>query len=144
MSKKNYTNYSKPETIPTPMFDEELKEVVSEEVVEENAIVNEANAIIDEVVDEETIPETPVEVLSEELDDAVNEEKNPRYVNGIVENCGALRVRQTPSSDGEILTTIDKGTELEIDLCNSTDEFYNVCTPYGINGYCMKKFITLQ
>lgn len=144
MSKKNYTNYSKPETIPTPMFDEELKEVVSEEVVEENAIVNEGNTIIDEVIDEETIPEIPVEVLSEELADEVNEEKNLRYAIGVVENCESLRVRQLPSSDGEILTTIDKGTELEIDLENSTDEFYNIYIPAGIHGYCMKKFITLQ
>lgn len=142
MSKKNYTNYSKPETIGTPVVDEDIKEVVAEEVVEE------VNTIVDEVVSEEpiedSIPEEAAEVLSEEVDDAVNEEVNPRYVSGIVSNCESLRVRQKPSSDGEVLTTIDKGTELKIDLGNSTDEFYNVCTAAGLYGYCMKKFITLQ
>ena len=135
MSKKNYTNYSKPETIETPVVDENIEKVVAEEVIDE---------IISEEPIEDSIPEEPVEVLSEEVDNTVNEEKNPRYVYGVVKNCETLRVRKIPSSDGEILTIIDKGTELEIDLENSTDEFYNVCTATGINGYCMKKFIILQ
>lgn len=34
--------------------------------------------------------------------------------------------------------------ELKIDMANSNDDWYAVCTVAGIEGFCMKKFIAVR
>ena len=104
MSKKSYSNYSKPE-----------------EVVE-----------------------TPVEeTVVEEIEDIVFEETEPVQL-GVVTNCVRLRVRNEADANSDILGEIDALSVVQIELSESTDEFYKVCTASGLDGYCMKKFITLK
>ena len=59
-------------------------------------------------------------------------------------NCAMLRVRNTPVVENDNTKTILKvGSKVEIDSNYSDDEFYSITTEDGIDGYCMKKFITV-
>lgn len=63
---------------------------------------------------------------------------------GFVTNCQKLNVREEPKTDSAIVCEVDYQTELMIDENESTEEFYKVFTDAGIEGFCMKKFITIQ
>lgn len=63
---------------------------------------------------------------------------------GIVTDCLKLNIRKEPSPNSRIVCAIDCLTEVIIDEKESTDEFYKICTVSGVEGFCMKKFITIQ
>lgn len=62
---------------------------------------------------------------------------------GIV-NCWALNVREEPRPDASIIGTVNQSSEVMVNDNESTDEFYKVCTAAGVEGFCMKKYITVQ
>ena len=75
---------------------------------------------------------------------AVLEVEKPEPVTGIVEATD-LNVRETPVVNPKnILGTIKKGEEVEIDMEESTDDFYKVYTAKGLEGFCMKQFIQVE
>lgn len=126
MSKKNYTNYSKnPESIKEPFINEPIieKEEKIEEVVE----------AVEPVETEDTIE------ASEIVDEP---EVEPIY--GCVDKCEKLRVRKGPSTNTGVVTVISAGTEVMIDLDKSTNDWYSVRTATGVEGFCMKDFITIK
>ena len=86
----------------------------------------EVNEVAEEVVDE--VVETPTEFTP---------------VIGVVTNCELLNVRAKPSVKSDVIRTIKKDTEVEIDEAKSSRDFYKVCSK-DFNGYCMKKFITIK
>lgn len=63
-------------------------------------------------------------------------------VYGVV-NCAKLNVRVEPDKNAEVEAVIVESTKLLIDESESTDEFYKICNEYGLEGFCMKKFITI-
>lgn len=67
-----------------------------------------------------------------------------KIVKGVVSNCTKLNVRKEPKKDAEVLVVIDAKTKVEVEPDNSTDKWYKVSTKNGIEGYCMKDFITLK
>lgn len=73
--------------------------------------------------------------------EAVEEWPNPI---GFVNGCSRLNVRKGPSTGSEIVCTVDSGAELTINSKESTDDFYKISTVAGIEGFCMKKFITIR
>lgn len=87
-------------------------------------VVEIQNGVTEEEVDK---PETTIDVV----------------LTGIVANCGKLNVRATARIDADILDTLVVGTEVEINLDESTDEFYKVKVSSGIDGYCVKKYISV-
>ena len=102
----------------------------------------EPETVIEEV---ETIPveETPEELSM--IEEAPVVESAPMMeVTGVVVDCSKLNMRFEPSSDSEIMCTLIRGTEVVIDEAESTDEFYAVCTPAGMEGYCMRKYIEVN
>lgn len=62
---------------------------------------------------------------------------------GIVTDCIKLNVRKEPNTDAEIVCTIDASTDLVINENESTEDFYKICTVAGIEGYCVKRYITI-
>ena len=85
---------------------------------------------------EETIPEIHEEqIVSQEL-------KEP--VLGIVHQCLTLNVREEPDKDSGIVCSIQCLTEVMVDEEESTQDFYKICTASGIEGYCMKKYISVH
>lgn len=126
---KNYSKFSqKKENV-------NLEEIFPEtEAVEADA---EQEPIMDPVVEEET------EQAQEIVEESQKVEESVQTV-GFVDNCECLRVRKESNVDSEELCIISKLSEVVIDLDNSTDYFYKVKTSEGVEGYCMKKFITVK
>lgn len=62
---------------------------------------------------------------------------------GVVSNCQRLNVRMYPRTESKVLCVIDCDAKVTIDTESSTDTFYKVSTVDGIEGFCMKKYITL-
>jgi uncharacterized protein YgiM (DUF1202 family) len=116
MSKKhhNYTNYSKPQEAPVVGIDLAQGADFSTPVVEPE--------VVESVVEEESVTESD-EVI------------------GVVTDCVKLNVRKEPSKDSDVVCELLLGTEVMIDIFESTDDFYKVITEAGVEGYCMKKFI---
>ena len=134
MSKKNYTKYSE---------NTEEKEIKNEEVENEEI----------EISDEQ--PEEIKNQNEEELennDEIKNEEKNEEensevIVSAVVANCKKLNVRDAADKDANVICVVAEGTELTVDVDNSTENFYKVYLETGeniIEGYCVKEFINIK
>ena len=82
-----------------------------------------------------TTPVTPAPTVETEENDTII---------GIVVECAKLNVRKEPAADAEILTTIPKGSEVQVDIFESTEDFYKVCTGAGVEGYCVKDYINID
>ena len=125
-------NYSK--------FSQKKENVNLEEIFPETEAV-EADAkqelIMDPVVESEAEQAQEIVEESQKVEEAVQ-------TVGFVDNCEHLRVRKESNVDSEELCIISKLSEVVIDLDNSTDYFYKVKTSEGVEGYCMKKFITVK
>lgn len=121
MSKnRDYTRYSKDSS--------EVKETVNAEVSEESI--------------EPMVEDTVTAEVESNVEEPKNEESKP--VIGIVTDCVRLNVRKDPNRSSEVLGVITAETELIIIEEESTDEFYKICTSAGLEGYCMKSFVTIM
>lgn len=60
-----------------------------------------------------------------------------------VANCLRLHIYAEPRTDSEIICKVRYLTELSIDLENSTEDFYKVCTAIGAEGFCEKDLVTV-
>lgn len=117
MSKhRDYTRFSKPESSAPEIAVETVMETVTETAVE-----------------------TVVETVTEP--EIVNE---PEPTIGVVTNCVRLNVREDSEPNAKIVGSINASTELVIDMAESTDEFYKIITSAGIEGFCVKKYITIM
>lgn len=90
----------------------------------------------------------PVETVVENIQIVEAEQEStdeePKYVTGTVTDCVKLNVREYPNSTAMILGTIHADAELIVDNEESTEDFYKIYTSVGLEGYCMKKFITIK
>lgn len=86
---------------------------------------------------ENSIEETPIE--TEPVEQLIESEP----IEGIV-NCEKLNVRSDATIDSEPVGVINRDSKVFIYEDESTEEFYKVCTATGLEGYCMKKFISVQ
>lgn len=87
------------------------------------------------------------EVAVEETVETEVEEKKvapePKPVYGVV-NCEKLNIRKEANKADNVLRVVDEGSELKIDMTKSTPAWYKVCTAEGVEGFCMKKFVTVR
>lgn len=127
MSHRDYSMFSK------------NKENKNNETVVSNDVITTENA--EPIV--ETIEQTPNEVteVTAGLAQVVDVKTT---VIGFVDGCDRLNVRSDSYKDSEVACIIDKSTEVEVDLQNSTNDFYKVKLLDGQEGYCMKKFIKIK
>lgn len=80
------------------------------------------------------------------VETVVDEHKveEPKSVFGVVSGCSKLNIRKSPSPNGNVICAVDEKTELMIILEESTSEWYKVCNSAGLNGFCMKKYVTVK
>lgn len=116
--------------IPIEELGDNDSHVVSEEL--KQAVINAGGEVMRAAEPVEEVEE--VEELIEEVE----------TVTGVVSGCERLNLRKEASKDSDILSVLNKGTELVVSSEESTDEFYKVVTEAGVEGYCMKKFITIK
>ena len=93
---------------------------------------------------DETQPETVVDAPETVVDAPETQPEVKRPKKGVVENCAYLNVRADGSMDANILTTIRRGTRVQIDESGSTDDFYKIRTASGVDGFCAKQYIDVQ
>lgn len=120
--KRDYTRYSK-----------ELNDSVEsiEDKVPENSIESTTEVIrMMDTIAESEAKDAKIEV--------------PKFVDGIVTDCVRLNVREDPSPTSTILGTITADAEVIVNKEESTEEYYKICTSIGLEGYCMKKFVTIM
>ena len=129
MSNKHYTQYSK--------FSGEEPMLVNDPELEVEDTVEEK---VDEPIEGQiVIPEVEPEPVSDPEPSV--EPENQKF--GKVSNCKKLNIRKLPSRDAEIVSELVEGSEVMIDEKESTALFYKICTEHGIDGYCMKDYITV-
>ena len=129
MSNKHYTQYSK--------FSGEEPMLVNDPELEVEDTVEEK---VDEPIEGQiVIPEVEPEPVSDPEPSV--EPENRKF--GKISNCKKLNVRKLPSCDAEIVSELVEGSEVMIDEKESTALFYKICTEHGIDGYCMKDYITV-
>lgn len=63
---------------------------------------------------------------------------------GTVMDCSSLNIRSKSNINSEIIATVKAGTELLIDKDESVNEWYKVCTEAGIEGFCMKRYVSIR
>lgn len=64
-------------------------------------------------------------------------------VTGTVVDCYKLNVRRAPSTNATIVCEITRGSVVVIDEKKSKGEWYSICTEAGVDGFCMKKYISI-
>lgn len=124
MGHKNYSKFSEKK--------EENKEVIETSATEEVPI--------------EVSTEEPIQIVTEEVNHVVEDpiaEANTELI-GFVDGCDKLYVRKEGNKNSEYITIINRSDEVVIYLEKSTEDFYKVKTPEGVEGYCMKQFITIR
>lgn len=104
---------------------------VTEEIEKEIEEVNET----EEVEEVEEVNET------EEVEEVEEEDIT---VVGTVTGCQKLNVRAKADIKAEVVCQIPEKAVLLIDTDESTDEWYKVYTEAGMEGFCMKKYVTVS
>lgn len=61
-----------------------------------------------------------------------------------IANCLRLHIHSEPNTDSEIVCKVRYLTELYIDVDESTEDFYKVCTAIGAEGFCQKELVIIQ
>lgn len=90
---------------------------------------------------EERFSQTPVQETVEEP--VVAELETKKLVVGEISGCKKLNVRKHPNPNSEVVCELPVGSKVEIDEESSTGEFYKVCNSAGVEGYCMKSYISI-
>ena len=63
---------------------------------------------------------------------------NVIQLQGFVDNCSKLNVREKPNIDSKVLTILNKGDKVHI--TSENDGWYGVVYK-GVSGFCMKEYI---
>lgn len=96
----------------------------------------------------ETMVAKNEETVQAVADGIIEEIVNPvaeEIVNGFVSGCKKLNVRAKASKDSDVLCVINEKAEVLVHRTETeATDFYKVRTASGIEGYCMKKFITIK
>lgn len=114
-------------------------EVVTNQQVAKTGVGIEAQSFKVEVTANQQVKTIDAQIPNADVEEETNEIKI-----GIVANCNRLNIRKEPNASAEIVCEVVCKAELMVDEKESTDEFYKVCTATGMNGFCMKNFITVQ
>ncbi len=121
----NYQNYSSNNYKAEEKPDEvKVEDPVSSEIAED------VTEDITEVTEAETETAPVIEVVKPKV--------------GIVTGCIKLNVRKAASPTAEVLGVIEEGSEVQIDNDFDAPDFYKVSAATGLEGFCMKKFITVK
>ena len=112
-------------------YDKETKSLadVTEEMEEEIAEVNESEEVEKEVTEEVTKEAT------KEADSTVV---------GYVSGCLKLNIREEGYLGANVVCVVPEKTALLIEVAESNDKWYKVYTETGMEGFCMKQYVTLS
>lgn len=71
-------------------------------------------------------------------------EESNDIVLGTVISPSGLNIREEPSRSGKVLSVVKDNSTVMIDLEGSEHKWYKVCTESGVEGFCMKEYVTIK
>ena len=86
----------------------------------------------------ENVAQEPVENVTQEP----VEKEAPKV--GVVDNCVRLNIRVAPRITADVRLIIEKGDEVTLCEKQPKGEWFRVRTQDNTEGFCMKKYITIQ
>lgn len=86
----------------------------------------------------ENVAQEPVENVTQEP----VEKEAPKV--GVVDNCVRLNIRVAPRITADVRLIIEKGDEVILCEKQPKGEWFRVRTQDNTEGFCMKKYITIQ
>ena len=143
MSNHNYSQYSnnKKKKNKQPRVD-------AVETIGQLTLVEEETAPEVEFVTTVSAPAEPAEIKmdTKQIEDTpkVEHPKPVTIMTGVVSNCTKLNVRSKPAIDADIMAVINANAEVKVDMAKSINDWYKVTTSASIEGYCMRKFISIK
>jgi uncharacterized protein YgiM (DUF1202 family) len=93
---------------------------------------------------EDLTPEVVEETENTELGNDLPPKVEEKTKMGTVTGCVQLNIRRRPRIDASIICQVNSGTKVIIDEEKSTEDFCKVYTEAGIEGFCMRKYITVE
>lgn len=82
--------------------------------------------------------------IPEEGDEpALVDPNEPEFVTGKVAGCRKLNVREAMFIGAKVLCEIPEDAEVQIFVDEVHDEWFHVITASGVEGFCMKKYISI-
>lgn len=105
---------------------------------------NKNNRKVTPIEEEQTVvEETPIPIPAE-ADEPVVAEKTPKLVTGTVVDCQRLNVRMQMHLGAKILCELPVASKVRVLVDEKHDEWYHVFTESGVEGFCMKKYISIK
>lgn len=89
------------------------------------------------------VEETPIPTPADTVEQPVVEKK-PKLVTGIVVDCRKLNVRMQMHLGAKILCELPAASKVQVVADEKHDEWYHVFTEAGVEGFCMKKYISIK
>ena len=78
------------------------------------------------------------------VDEPTVVENEPRFVTGIVVGCRNLNVREQMNLKAAVLCVLPVSAEVQVYADEYHDKWYHVFTEDGFDGFCMKKYISVN
>ena len=97
----------------------------------------------DEVIQTEELTVDVAPVNEEPVVEEVPVEEAVVTLRGVVTGCTKLNVRVAPVMGATVVCEIARNAKVNVYPDKSTDEWFSVCTEAGIEGFCMKQFISI-
>lgn len=91
--------------------------------------------------------EVPNDEIFDVVEDIEVEEEIEDVSSDLIEakvSAEKIYLRQGPGKDKKDIAVLNRGEELLVDLIKSTDEWFNVCTVTGVEGFVMKSLVTTE
>lgn len=89
--------------------------------------------------EESIIPIPDAAVIDEPT--VVNE---PEFITGTVVGCRKLNVREQMHTEAPVLCELRVSSEVQIFADEHHDDWYHVITASGVDGFCMKQYISIN
>ena len=77
-------------------------------------------------------------------DESADSDADASISTGVIANCQRLNLRVRPEPQAKVLTVLDAFTPVTVDVGKSTEEYWKIHTAKGVEGFCVKEFVTLQ
>lgn len=108
--------------------------------------------VVDSVTTIAATDEIPVEVKMEPVEpvvvmvpiEVVEPVAATKTTTGTVAHCNKLNVRSKPAMHADVLTILDAGAVVTIDIAKSNSDWLKISTAEGVNGYCVRKFVDVK
>lgn len=101
------------------------------------------NPVIETEQETAEVTEVVTESESQTMTEVPVEEKQ-ELATGKVVGCFGLNVREHPDRAADALYVLPGNTEVKVDINAKYGDWYRVFTASGIEGFCMKKYITIN